>query len=116
MMTNLLQETEECLRSYGKTFDDVLFVMGNGLEICKRDFMRIAAGFNYDGGYGHQYVPEDLMIVGDGWWLERGEYDGSEWWVYQTQPMRPEKMRELKDIDGDNYTFKKYVYADGGEA
>lgn len=26
------------------------------------------------------------MVVGDDWWLERHEYDGSEWWEFKRLP------------------------------
>ena len=28
-------------------------------------------------------VAEDLVVVGDNWWIERHEYDGNEWWEYK---------------------------------
>ena len=41
--------------------------------------------FNYDSGYGGQNVFGVLWFE-DGTWLDRGEYDGSEWWQYQKSP------------------------------
>lgn len=29
------------------------------------------------------------MIVGDDWWMERHEYDGSEWWEFKELPKKP---------------------------
>ena len=29
------------------------------------------------------------VAVGDNWWLERAEYDGSEWWEFKTIPKEP---------------------------
>jgi hypothetical protein len=44
---------------------------------------------DYDAGYGGQEIATDLVVVfADGSWLERGEYDGSEWWVYKCAPQR----------------------------
>ncbi|QNI21485.1 hypothetical protein [Salmonella phage 3sent1] len=31
----------------------------------------------------------------DGTWLERGEYDGSEWWEYKATPAIPEECRTI---------------------
>lgn len=112
-MTNLYAETEEALKSHGKTFADVVFVSGGGHEITKDDFIRIAMGLNYNDGYGTQYIPDDLVIVGDGWWLERGEYDGSEWWEFKTQPKRPDDVCRLADIDTSG-CYGRYVYQKGG--
>lgn len=38
--------------------------------------------FDYDDGFGGQEVFGKIMLVTDSW-LERGEYDGSEWWEYK---------------------------------
>ena len=45
------------------------------------DFM----DFNYDDGYGSQEL-DGVVLFKDNTWLERGEYDGSEWWEYKTPP------------------------------
>jgi hypothetical protein len=45
--------------------------------------------FEYDDGYGSQEV-YGFVIFDDNSWLERGEYDGSEWWVHQKTPVLPE--------------------------
>ena len=109
-MTNLLEETLKVLSLHGKSFDDIEFISGNGHEISKDDFRRISSCFSYDDSYGHVHVPEDLVIAGDSWWLERGEYDGSEWWEYKSKPTRPFKCRRLQSIDGEEYDNDKYVY------
>lgn len=44
--------------------------------------------FDYDAGYGAQYI-DGTVWFGDGTWLSRGEYDGSEWWVYLSTPEIP---------------------------
>ena len=115
-MMNLMLETEAFLREHGKVLDDVAFIVGNGHEISKLDFVRIASGFNYEEGYGHQYVPDDLKIVGDGWWGERYEYDGSECWMFVTPPESPGAARKLLAIDGDEFGTAKYIYNTEGGA
>ena len=42
----------------------------------------------YDSGYGSQELAGCVWLEG-GAWLERGEYDGSEWWEYKTTPKIP---------------------------
>lgn len=42
-------------------------------------------GFTYDSGYGGQEL-FGWVVFKDGTWLERGEYDGSEWWAYKEPP------------------------------
>lgn len=43
----------------------------------------------YDNGFGGTEVNESLLVVGDKWWMERHEYDGSEWWEYKEHPTQP---------------------------
>jgi hypothetical protein len=47
--------------------------------------------FNYDSGYGGQELFGTLWLE-DGTWLERGEYDGSEWWEYKKTPEIPDQI------------------------
>jgi hypothetical protein len=39
--------------------------------------------FEYDCGYGAAEINQELKIIGQGWWFERYEYDGSEQWEYR---------------------------------
>ena len=41
--------------------------------------------FEYDGGFGLQEL-YGYIWYSDGTWSERGEYDGSEWWVHKERP------------------------------
>lgn len=41
--------------------------------------------FEYNDGYGLQEV-FGTIIFNDNTWLSRNEYDGSEWWVFNTCP------------------------------
>lgn len=95
MSYNLLDETVEFLEQYGKTLDDVLFIQGDDFEITKTNFMKVARDTNYDPGYGAQRVAKDLVLVGEGWWIERYEYDGAEWWTFKSIP---EKKKYMKNI------------------
>jgi hypothetical protein len=49
--------------------------------------------FDYDAGYGAQYIDGTVWFE-DGTWLSRGEYDGSEWWVYLSTPKIPEYLEK----------------------
>jgi hypothetical protein len=100
---NLRIETAGMLTESGKTAADVRFVIfGKGPFYCSWEEFAAAANFEYDSGFGSNEVDGNLKIVGDDWWLERGEYDGSEWWEFKTLPTKPEKHRapisdDLKD-------------------
>lgn len=92
--TNLLTETLAMLKDNGKSSQDVTFVrFGEGPFFCSWDEFVAAADFTYNNGYGGAEVDQGLKIVGADWWLERGEYDGSEWWEFKTLPTKPEKQR-----------------------
>ena len=88
---NLLQETNEDLKQHGKTWEDVSFIADKHGEIELEQFKGLADK-RYDNGYGSAEVSQSLVIVGDNWWLERAEYDGSEWWEYKTIPTKPDKF------------------------
>lgn len=98
MIENLLQETKCVLTQNNKTLDDVLWVGSNHLTYNENHdytpvFTRTSveefiarADRNYDDGFGGAEVNESLILVGKDFWLERGEYDGSEWWEYKQFP------------------------------
>ncbi len=94
-MTNLWEETIELLKENGKTFDDVLFIQGIDFKITKENFESVAKKTDYDSGFGAQRVATDLVLVGDDWWIERAEYDGSEWWEYKSIPMEIDKVEHI---------------------
>ena len=101
-MINLLEETIEVLREVGHTPNEVLWVGNTEVKTTWDNFAKLA-NENYHDGYGDIEVPLDLLIVGDGWWLERYEYDGMEGWSYKSQPIEPEKKVTLKRIFNDFY-------------
>ena len=103
-MQNLLLETIACLNEHGRETSDVLWV-GRAYYKWKEkesiaykstwdDFCE-KANFTYDNGYGGNEIPMDLIVVGKDFWLERHEYDGSEWWEFKKMPTEPQETREL---------------------
>jgi len=98
---SLLKETIEAFTSKGKKEEDVLWV---GLRSSKKDAYRKTswedfkkvADFDYDDGYGAHEINDSLIIVGVDWWLERHEYDGSEWWEFKTLPLEPSESIAFK--------------------
>ena len=88
-MSNLKEETLEELEAHGYSIGDVAWVGSDDYEIPVDRFWELA-DVEYDSGFGCQEVATDLMVVlDDGSWLERHEYDGSEWWEYKRTPERP---------------------------
>ena len=49
--------------------------------------------FEYDAGYGGQELFGTVWLMEEHTWLERGEYDGSEWWNYQQCPKVPDELK-----------------------
>ncbi len=111
-MINLLKETLGCLSENGKTPSDVVYVVSAMISTRKEyeyieesqlpygkfsweQFKEKAAHFRYNNGFGAPEVDLNLKIVGNDWWLERAEYDGSEWWEYKSIP----DIKNLPSID-----------------
>ena len=98
MCANLLKETIDKLSWYGKTLDDVTHIfLANQYQITKENFMK-EANKEYDNGYGGNEVKLNLVLLGDGFWLERYEYDGAEEWVYRTPYKIPTKFGDANAI------------------
>lgn len=88
--TNLLAETLTDLKARGHGPEDVSHVQWEGGWCRWPQFAAAAARVSYNPGYGAQFVKASLKVVGaGGWWLERHEYDGSEWWEYKAVPPAP---------------------------
>ena len=51
------------------------------------EFLKTIA-INYDSGFGSQKLRGTVWLEG-GTWLERHEYDGSEWWHHCKRPALP---------------------------
>lgn len=95
-MKNLRIETAEILQENGKSAADVRWVKfgtPGAMFHCTFDEFVAAANFEYDDGFGGNEIGLSVKVVGDDWWLERGEYDGSEWWEFKTLPTKPEMHR-----------------------
>ena len=104
--TNLLEETVEKLNTRGLTLDDIIWVGTRHVEISKENFIDVASRTNYDNSYGKQEVAHDLIIVVEKGWFERSEYDGSEWWAFNSQPNRPEKKVIVKYLSSEDTSLE----------
>ena len=94
---NLLENTIENLKTNGKKEADVKWV-GTKTHKCTWIDFKSIADIEFNSGFGSPKVAEDLLIVGDNWWLERHEYDGSEWWEYKELPKEPTETIALKAV------------------
>lgn len=96
---NLLAETLKVLEKNGKAPSDVEWVGTRSVAASWRRFASLAAGLDYNNGFGAVVVSEQLVVVGNDWWLERHEYDGEEWWEFKTIPKRRARARGLRRED-----------------
>ena len=99
-MENLLKETLEVLKENGKTPEDVEWVGCKEFWFTWKDFEEVA-NVEYYNSYGAAEVAEDLIVVGNNWWLERHEYDGAEWWEYKEPPKKPKRYLKPKKVVAD---------------
>ena len=97
---NLLKETKTILKKNGKTIKDIVAVQGADFAISVDNFLALA-DVEYDNGFGSPKVAEDLLVIGKDVWLERHEYDGSEWWEYKSIPnLNVLPMQTVKRVIG----------------
>ena len=104
-MTNLLAETVQCILENNMTPKDVEWIGSlDGEYSMTWDEYEELANFEYDSGFGSQAIATDLVIVmKDGSWMERGEYDGSEWWeCHFPNKMKPKpNAKKITNLGGD---------------
>lgn len=99
---NALVELKKVLKENDLSFNDI-----NCANICistyenfgrmslvfdsEKDSIEILISFldkiEYDDGFGGQEL-FGRILTNKNSWLERGEYDGSEWWDYRTIPTK----------------------------
>ena len=99
-MTNARQELLTILDNIDKTPSDISWML-----VYTADYSDISEAFTsidqldftYDSGYGTQKL-FGVVFFNNNTWLERGEYDGSEWWDYITTPTL-EQWRERYNHD-----------------
>lgn len=118
-MSNLLQETLDIMQAHDKSPDDVRWC-GNRADkygsiedaeySCSWNEFAVLADREYDEGHGGQEVADDLVIVGEDWWLERHEYDGSEWWEFKTLPQWKSDSKPIQDIFHEWYSTLKRIH------
>lgn len=111
---NLLENTIQNLKEQGKKEVDVRWV-GTKTHKCTWEDFKAIADTEFSSGFGSPQVAEDLLIVGDNWWLERHEYDGSEWWEYKELPKEPTNTIALKALTVDQAEALEFDVSCGWE-
>lgn len=108
-MENLVEETIEEIKGSGHTESDVRWVgsYDGKYGMSWADFKRKFRNVIYNCGFGAQEIADDLVVVGDDWWLERYEYDGAEYWKYKKLPMAKQEQLSFDDIKSSRVCQKK---------
>lgn len=102
-MSNLKEETLKVLHNHGKRKEDVKYVCGAEFQISLEQFWKLA-DTEYDSSYGAPEIATDLMLIGDDFYMDRGEYDGSEWWDFNTMPDKTRlPIREITALSVRQY-------------
>ena len=109
MVVNFLKETLDKMIENGVSPDDVLYVF-NSFGYCSQEEFEKLASFDYNNGYGLVAIDLNLIVRGSDWWLERAEYDGSEWWKFCTMP-----LRSIQRHDPNVSLLQKYFGEDEDE-
>lgn len=104
-MTNFCEETVGKLNYYNYNIEDIAWIGNRYITVPINEFFDAARRTNYYSGYGSAEMPIDLLIVmKDGSYFERSEYDGSEWWRYVPIIEKPRlhghlKYRSFNEVD-----------------
>ena len=98
-MMNLLEETKAILENNDKSLKDIEWI-GTSKHYVNKEKALELFDKEYDSGYGAQEVATNLKVVGKDWWLERHEYDGSEWWEMKKMPIKPDEELQINCVIG----------------
>ena len=119
---NLLEETLNIMKENGYTESDVSFCELSDKSWNRKDkkweysfqhfsfdIFKKLADFVYNCDFGGANINESLKIVfNDKSWLERGEYDGSEWWELRKCPVFSGKFVE-EDIVLATDSYDRFI-------
>ena len=94
---NLLGEIKAILKINNKNIEDIEWIGTSKNYVNIEKFLDLA-NTEYDDGYGAPEVAQNLLIVGKDWWLERNEYDGSEWFEFKEMIKKPLNYLDIKAI------------------
>jgi len=95
---NMKTELVAVLAQHERTLNDIIWVGGEDYYIPIDNFLELIEATDYYPGFGWQEVAKDLVVMCNGGWLERQEYDGSEWWEFKTTPVQPDKCMKVKHL------------------
>ena len=96
LLENLLEQTKSILEENGLTIFDIEWFGTAKCEfICD---LQSLLNVDYDDGFGVGEVDIEFILVGKDFWLERHEYDGSEWWEFKRMPVKPSNKKTVNKL------------------
>ena len=72
---NLKKETMRIMKEHHKTPRDIIWVGCRDFQIPIDQFWKLA-DVEYNNSFGSPKVAQDLVVVGEDWYLQRNDYDG----------------------------------------
>lgn len=100
---DLIQETKDFISALGYKKEDIQWMGGRDFAIPIDDFWNSKPQF-YSAGYGWQEVAPDFKVAfKDHSWIQREEYDGSEWWEYYHYPEMPLRIESVNNFIAKHY-------------
>ena len=100
---NMYEEIVSKLDRCGYSVSDIAAITCDDGDVNINTFLELAKDEDYDEGYGGAQVASDLVILlKDGHWFERREYDGAEWWQLCSTP------KAKGDAFGDIQSLSSY--------
>jgi len=96
---NFLKETKDAIHYSEHNVSNVIYIgTRDGSCLTWKQFEEMA-NFEYDAGFGGAEIRDDILVVfSDGSYLERAEYDGSEWWRITIPFVMPETTTLMTDL------------------
>lgn len=116
-LTNFRRETVNFMKNHKQCIENVDYIIVRKDKLIDKDsFFRVINKLSYDSGFGGHVIDLSLYIVfKDGSWMERSEYDGSEWWEYKSKLEKPNTEELLYDKEDIMKEIKyDWNYNEGG--
>lgn len=107
----LYDYTLECLKNNGKDFDDIVWIGCESFCITKENFIALSKKTHPDNLYAVSSLPEDLVLVGDDFWLSRPVLYNENFsslndiWIFNKKPTMPQQTRTVKVISTQELSY-----------
>ena len=114
-MINFIKQTKDYFERLNINENDIIWVGSkDGKYACSwNNFVEKFKDLEYHNGFGGQEIANDLVVVGKDWWIERHDYDGSEWWEFKKLPNISETPVEFQKVKGNSsWVSLEYINSD----